>query len=553
MIQIEGLQIRRSWIVVGGVLVLLLLVFFLLEHLLNADTYRGEIESSLSQSLGRQVKLGELSYSLFTGSLVAATPSIADDPRFSTQPFLTAKRIRIAVETGPLLFHRELHIQGLTIEEPKITLLRAPNGTWNYSSLGGQTQPGATSAGSNNLLPDLTVARMKITGGTLSIGTTPPRAPAHIYTDLNLSAENFAMNKAFPFTADGKLPDGGTATIRGTAGPINPQDASLTPLNAQVSLQHADLLAAGFVEPQQGIAGLADLDAKVVSNGQSADATGKLHLTQLKLAKNGAPSSVPVDVQFSVAEDPRTLSGSISNANIAIGSAQLALTGTYQSSGGVRTLQLHASGDKMPVDALVAFLPSLGVQLPAGSTLRGGVMSATLDITGPVDAPVISGPVRITGAQLAGFDLGQKLASIQALTGAKTGGDTTIQVLEATLHYGPDGIRTDNLAVVVGGLGSASGSGSISPAGALDYHLLVKPDASGVAGVAAQAAAILPGLLGQAVGRTTKSGIPLSISGTISNPVFTPDVGRMLGGAPAANQQQPANSLGTVLGGLLGH
>jgi AsmA protein len=205
----------------------------------------------------------------------------------------------------------------------------------------------------------------------------------------------------------------------------------------------------------------------------------------------------------------------------------------------------------MPIDELVAFLPSLGVQLPAGSRLQGGTMSTALDIAGPVNAPTISGPVRVTNTQLAGFNLGAKLASFQSLTGAKTGANTTIQTLSTDLRRAPDGTHTDNVAAVVAGLGSASGSGFISAAGGLNYHLLVKLDSTGAGGIANQALSMLPGALGSAAGSSTRNGIPLTISGTTANPVFTPDIGKMFNGAVQKNNPQ-SKPLDKVLGGLFG-
>lgn len=543
------MKIKRTWMILAAAVALLLIGFFVVQHLLDADTYRGRIEAALSDSLGRPVQLGHLSFSLFSGSLVASSPSIADDPAFSNQPFLTAKEILIGVETGALLFHRELHITGFTIDQPKIILLRAENGTWNYSSLGGADKRKAPTADTSNLIPNLTVNRMDIKDGTLTVGTLPAQGQPHVYSDLNVSAQNFSFASAFPFTVSGKLPSDGSLQISGNAGPINQHDASLTPLTAQVSLKHADLVAAGFVEPAQGIAGIADLDTKIVSNGQAAQADGKLHLTQLKLAKDGSPSSQPVDVQFSINQDLQSLSGKIASANLQIGNATLAITGTYQTRGNTTTTQVNANGQNMPIDQLVAFLPSLGIQLPSGSRLQGGTLSLTLDVSGPVTAPVISGPVRIANTQLAGFDLGKKLSSIQSLTGAKTGSNTTIQVLSTNLRYGPDGTRTDNLAAMVTGMGSASGSGAISAGGALNYHLLVKLDSSGVGGMATQAMSLLPGAFGSAISQTTKNGIPLTIAGTTSNPTFTPDMSKMLGGATTQKNQQ-SNPLGKALGGL---
>jgi AsmA protein len=52
--------------------------------------------------------------------------------------------------------------------------------------------------------------------------------------------------------------------------------------------------------------------------------------------------------------------------------------------------------------------------LPSGSQLKGGTLSAELAIVGPLDKPVITGPVRLADSKLANFDLGSKLGSSAA-------------------------------------------------------------------------------------------------------------------------------------------
>jgi AsmA protein len=545
-------KIRRRWIVLGAAVALVLIGVFVVSHLLNADTYRGRIEKALGDSLGRPVQLGHLGFSLFSRSMVAEAPSIADDTAFSNQPFLTAQDVRIGVAVMPLLFHHALHIRSFTIHQPKIVLLRAENGTWNYSSLGSAGKRKTPSADTADLFPDLKVGKVDIEGGTVTVGSMGQPAGAHVYSDLNVSAQSFSFESAFPFTVSGKLPAGGSLEISGTAGPISQQDASMTPLTATVALKHADLVSAGLVGPGQDVSGVMDLDAKVVSNGATAQADGQLHVTELKLAKSGRASSVPVDVQFSVSQDLQSLSGKIASANVQLGKAALAVTGTYQTRGNATTTQITVEGKNMPIDELVAFLPSLGVQLPPGARLRGGTLTTTLNITGPLAAPVVSGPVRLANAQLAGFDLGQKLGAFQALAGAKTGSDTTIQVLSTNLRHSAGGTETDNLVATIAGLGTATGSGSISPSSTLNYHLVVKFDASGVGGLATKAVELLPGILGAAVGNSAKNGIPVAVGGTTANPTFAPEFGKLAGDA-LPQKEAKGNPLGKALGGLLGH
>jgi uncharacterized protein involved in outer membrane biogenesis len=78
-----------------AVVVLLLLAVLLVPLFVNANTFRSTLETQLSDALGRKVTLGNLSFSVFSGGLVADNISIADDPAFSSKPFLQAKSLHI--------------------------------------------------------------------------------------------------------------------------------------------------------------------------------------------------------------------------------------------------------------------------------------------------------------------------------------------------------------------------------------------------------------------------------------------------------------------------
>ncbi|MGC8549356.1 MAG: AsmA family protein [Acidobacteriaceae bacterium] len=546
---------KRIWIILAALVCILLIAALAIDHFLNADTYRGRIEAALSQSLNRQVTLGHLSFSIFTGSLDASSLAIADDPSFSRQPFLTAKDIRIGVHIWPLITTHQLHVTGITIDQPSITLLSRANGKWNYSSLG-SSAPSPSSSSSKNILPNLTVSRLAIQDGTITIGTQPATAPPHVYDHVNVTASHFSFASAFPFTVSAGLPGGGSMKINGNAGPINSSNAAATPFNAKVTLRNADL-AKELLSSNQSIAGTANLDADIVSNGRTATVHGTASVTNLKLARNGTPSSQPVHLKFTIEQYLQALSGTIQKATLSVGQAAMDIHGTYRTQGPTTALNLNASGQGMPIDSLVAFLPSLGVQLPPGSQLQGGTLTTNLNISGSAANPVIAGPVNISNTRLAGFNLGQKLSAIRALSGAGTGSDTTIQTLSTDLKYGPSGTQTSNLNAVVTGLGTATGNGSISPSNQLDYQLTIKLATTGVGGLAQRAASMLPGAFGASVGQSMKNGIPVAIRGTTSHPEFIPDLGNMFNSnnqqqTNTQTQQQKQNPLKKAFGNLFG-
>jgi len=239
----------------------------------------------------------------------------------------------------------------------------------------------------------------------------------------------------------------------------------------------------------------------------------------------------------------------LTQGDVAIGKAQAHLTGTVQTQGEKQIANLKLNAPDMPVEELQAVLPAAGIVLPSGSQLKGGTLSANLDITGPVDQLVITGPVRLANTSLANFDLGSKLGALSAFAGkAASKPDTSIRNFSLNARVAPAGTQADNINLDVPAIGVITGAGTVSPAGALAFKMLANLS-GGMAGGLTKVAA---------VGGAT-NGIPFSIQGTTSNPQFVPDMagvagslatgavkGVMSGKVPGANT--PANALGGLLG-----
>jgi len=729
---------RTLLIVLGSIVALVLLIALAVPLFLNADAFRTRIETALTTSLGRKVTLGKLDLSVLTGNLLAENATIADDPAFSTQPFLEASKVKIGIEMFPLILSREIHITGFAIDSPKITLLRAANGTWNYSTIGGAQQNTAANKESSTLIPNLTVGHVTISNGQLTVGSEPapgmPVTPRRTYDQLSLDAKDFSFQKPFPFTASAHLPADGTVSLNGNAGPINPHDASLTPfgvhleakhidplaagfvdstsgvtgtidaidvqatwngqqlhvlnlvvdtpkltlvrenkptsvappspapnsndmlstltadhlqikngtitltspgqvtpsvyqqlnaeltnfsptaaapfklsaqvpgggsltgdgtagpinqasaaatpLNAHIAISHLDLATSGVVAPEAGIGGIANVDLKALSDGKNLNANVSANIQGLRIAKNGSPSSKPVLVQLTASQNLQALNGQLQSAVITIGKAIINVAGTYQTSGPTTALNLKVNTQAASIDELEAFLPSVGVHLPSGSRLQGGTLTTNLNVTGSAAAPIISGPIRIDNTNLAGFDLGSKLGPLSALTGIKSGSGTAIQSLSANVAINGGNVRTDNVSVVVPSIGSATGAGTISAAGALNYNVILKLTgvfgavggkggaAAGAGGIAGQLMGMIPagaaggaagGVIGNYAGAALRNGVPVAIGGTTSNPTFTPNMARIVSsaasGAPTKGAAKPSQNstdqLSNALGGLL--
>lgn len=442
----------KKLIIIGAVVVILiLLVLIVTPFFINADQFRPQIEATLTQKLGRKVQLGHISVSLFSGSLSADQISIADDPAYSSQPFLTAKSLSVGIDVMPLIFSRDLRVHSLDFNDPEMQLLRTAAGQWNFATLGASaqapharqaTEPSAVllpvalhlalnSPGTGATLSGFSVDKMKISNGTVAFGR-PGQSTNLAYKDVNLTAQNISQSAAFPFQFDAHTPGGGRINLTGNLGPIGNGDGSQVPFLGQ------------------------------------------------------------------------------------------------------------AKAETVPAQDIENLLAVLGYALPAGSNLKGGTIKADLALQGPLDRFVARGPVELSGVTLAGFSLASKLAGALGQPASQTGNDTLIKVAEGGVQYGPQGIRADNLNVVIASIGSVTGAGTVSASNALDFRLVAKLEGASPIAKLTQLSLFNKG-----------GGIPFRVEGNASNPQVAADIPG-LSKTPLNQLKIPGQGqLGGLLGGIL--
>lgn len=552
---------KRFLKILAIIIAVLIIIVIALPFIIDANTFKPKLESELTDALGRQVTVGNLSLSLLSGGVSADNIAIADDPQFGKNPFVQAKSLKVGVEMIPLIFSRTINVTELTLDNPQISLVKSENGEkWNFSSLGTKSgtsapapsEPAAektapapapkSSASSANskpaaatnapasseavpssaAAPNLSVAKLNVKDGRLTVSRADSTEKGRVYDNVNISVRNFSFTSSFPFDMTADLPSGGTLKLTGNAGPINIGDASRTPLQAQINIQKMNLATSGFIDPAAGIAGIANLDGNLVSDGHEAKVNGKLTVANLQVVQKGSPAGRPVDVNFAAVHNLLKETGDLTQGDIAMGKAVAHLTGTYDAHGKVTSVNLKLNGQSMPVDDLEAMLPAVGVVLPPKATLKGGDLNITTDSLGPVNALVTTGNVKLENTQLANFNLGSKLSSISALSGKNTGNDTTIQNFSSDVRTSPQGTVAQNINLNVPAIGVLTGAGTVSPSNELAFKMNAQ-----VAGM----------------------GIPFGVQGTTSDPKFTPDVKGLATGLLQnaikgnTNQQNPINNV----------
>lgn len=557
---------RKTLTIVGIIIAVLIVIALVLPLFVNVNRFKPTLEADLSQALGRKVEIGNIRLAILSGGVTVDNVSIADDPAFSKSPFLTAKQLSAGVHIFPLIFSKQLDVESFTITEPQVTLLRSPSGTWNFSSLGASSGKQAAastaspadskdSSGSVSSAPNATIGKLTISNGTMVVGTAGARGKTETYTHVDFQASEISRTSQFPFKLTADAPGGGTIRLDGNAGPLNPSDTSLTPFTAKLDARHIDLASTGFVDPSSGLAGTVNFTGTFASDGNLMSSQGTVKTERIRLVAGGSPSTVPVNLDYTTAYAPKRQSGTLSQGDVHIGHALAHLTGTYDMSGSSTSVQMKLNGQGMPATDLQGVLPAAGIVLPPGATLNSGSLNLNLALNGPIDKLVITGPVNLSNARLAGFNLKSKLGALGSFAGlgGGAGSDTEIQTLSANVRVDPGGTHAQNLLLLVPSIGSITGDGFISSASQLDCKLVAKLSSAGLAGAASTALSSLTG------GGKSQNGIPFKVQGTTSKPVFIPEVGAMAGSmlknatggaAGAAGQSNPASTVQGVIGGF---
>jgi AsmA protein len=538
---------RKSLIVAGCVVVLLIVVALALPMFIDANKFKPTLETDVTSALGRKVEIGNIGLSILAGGVTVDNISIADDPAFSQNPFLTAKELKVGVALLPLIFSKRLEVESFTITEPQVTLLRASGAKWNFSNLGANAAKsnGAKSSGASET--NFSVEKVTISNGTIVVGDMAAPGKTKKYENVDFEASDLSFTTQFPFDLTAKTPGGGSMKLSGKAGPIDASDAALTPLNATIEVENVDLASTGFIDPASGLGGIVDFNGELNSDGKEMTSKGTLKANKIKLAAHAAPATVPVNVDYTTNYDLKREMGTLSEGNVHIGKALESLTGTYELAGATATVQLKLEGKGMPVADLEGVLPAFGVLLPSGASLQSGTLDTTLTIAGLVDKSVIAGPVNLSNAKLAGFDLKSKLGALGQFTGiggGSGGADTEIQTLSGNLRVDAEGTHVQNLVIVVPAIGTITGDANVGSTGQLNCKMSAKLGSSG------STTGVMTSAISTFAGGDSKNGIPFKITGTTSAPIFMPDFGGMAKGA-AGTPVNAAKATTGLLGGLV--
>jgi AsmA protein len=497
--------------IIGVVVVLIVVAVAAFALLFNADQFRPRVEAALTKALHRETHIGKLSLSILHGRVEADSLTIADDPAFGSTPFIQAKSVGLQVGVGDLILGHKLNVSGIVISEPVIALIQDAHGVWNYATLGspgsaGSKAPAADAAPGS--ASEISIAQLHITGARLTVDKS-------VLENTDIVATDISQTAAFPFTVTGKVASGGEFRLEGKAGPLPSGDASKTPLQVTLKIQKLKL------DPY-GMGGILALDGQGSSDGRNLDLSGSARIDQARFAAKGTPAKMPLAVEIALKQNLESHQGTISRGALHVGKADAAFSGTYTLNGPKETINMRVQAKSVPVQEVTALFPALDIQMPAGSSLQGGTLSADLTAAGNAEDPVIAGVVDVADTKLGGFNLGEKLAVIERLAGIPASSDTVIQKLHARFRSAGGGTAIDDLALVLPAVGEVTGAGTVSAAKELNFKMRATVKATGA----------------------SVGAIPFFVAGTASNPLFRPDAAGII--TEELNQHLGGKNIGGV-------
>jgi len=137
---------------------LLLALIFVAPTLINVDRYRPELISYLQDRTGKQVEVGRLALTFFPLAMHIDHFGVKNPSIFPAGYVVQVRRIDAELSVGAL-FHRQVVVKSLVLEEPILNMTSDPDGPWNFESPQSKTL--------DNTLPLGVVSRMQIKRGQL--------------------------------------------------------------------------------------------------------------------------------------------------------------------------------------------------------------------------------------------------------------------------------------------------------------------------------------------------------------------------------------------------
>lgn len=294
-----------SLLVLGGLAALLLTA----PLILNQERYRDLLADRVSRLLNREVKAESLWVRLLPrpGATIRGL-TVADRVPWSGT-FIEAERLTVNLKLLPLL-RGDLQVRQIRIDQPRIRLLRGPDG-WNFEDL---IKPAARSAAAEQrrgegarpgkeepVLPVLLAGPLTIRDGRLLLDRQlhDQASEALELRGLNVDAITPSATSPLQIHASGQLPGEGRGAFD-LALSVRPGAEDRLPIDVQLAVRGVDAPhLASYLglsgASASGLSGRFDLEVKGVGDWPRLDLQADADLRRVGLSLGKAPGKGPGD------------------------------------------------------------------------------------------------------------------------------------------------------------------------------------------------------------------------------------------------------------------
>ena len=305
---------QRRWPTRLLIFLALLVGPILLAPLIPLGPLEPEVESRLSETLGRKVDVASMRFSFWGGPyLLIKDMTVTEDPAFGEGTFLKAGDVRADFSVFKYVFSQKIEIESLTIESADFTLIKNEDGVWNWTTVG-EAEPATrqaalltfSAAALQAASESATLNHVNIKTATVRmIDKTGAEPPESFYKNISLvatmtpaegqarratgevnadsvkdqEAEAFKAHLPFDFTYDTSKPEG--MLIDGTLGPGPFQTENITIEQFQISGKVNSKRATRAANVSTGAAGSG-------LTGQGHLSITGLHMASINVSENVA-------------------------------------------------------------------------------------------------------------------------------------------------------------------------------------------------------------------------------------------------------------------------
>ena len=387
------MSLRRLDTIVLAVASVIVVVVAVIFFSFDVNRFRPRIEEQISRTFGRTVTMGKLGLRAFPLSIRIEDLTIAESKDFPRdKPFATAKAVFAKASLLSLLRGKP-ELQSLELLQPRVQLIRAASGKWNFARMG-------TADPTGDAIP-ISLGEISLADGFVSIVDLRPGANVSQYDHIDLKVNQFSFDRPFSATLSAHLSGEGKQLVQlaATVGPIDSKVPVNTPFSGELILDEAGL-------GQLSTITVSDTKDNTLGGSVSGHATVKIvrgeltadgHLDLKRLRTRGIDLGFPIAVDFGIGANLNEEFILLRKVAVQLDRTTFQISGTVNAKPTPNVLDIDFKVPETSMGELARFAGAFG--FATGVNASGRIM-VDVKVSGPSDEPAYHGKALLANAKI---------------------------------------------------------------------------------------------------------------------------------------------------------